>query len=165
MFYIKNETLSQLYTNTPSPLPSIPGKHHCTPGLRELAPLRTSCEWNHTVFVPCDEIFFLSCLLPAVKYIPDSDHPSPPPSQAWQVPGDGGMQRRGGWVECGSQSPTPMLAEPPASCRDLWAEQRAAGDALEEAVLREAALPGGRGAGPGAPQGCAGGPAPRCAQQ
>ncbi|XP_070241752.1 transport and Golgi organization protein 2 homolog isoform X2 [Bos mutus] len=49
--------------------------------------------------------------------------------------------------------------------RDLWAEQRAAGDALEEAVLREAALPGGRGAGPGAPQGCAGGPAPRCAQQ
>ena len=34
MFYIKNETLSQLYTNTPSSLPSIPG--NTGSGLTEL---------------------------------------------------------------------------------------------------------------------------------
>ncbi|XP_057382771.1 transport and Golgi organization protein 2 homolog isoform X2 [Balaenoptera acutorostrata] len=48
---------------------------------------------------------------------------------------------------------------------DLRAKQRAAGDALEEAVLREAALPGGRGARPGTPQGRPGRPAAGRAQQ
>ncbi|XP_055261033.1 transport and Golgi organization protein 2 homolog isoform X2 [Moschus berezovskii] len=65
----------------------------------------------------------------------------------------------------GEREPVVLAPEPPASCRDLRAEQCASGDALEEAVLREAALPGGRGAGPGAPQGRTGGPAPGRAQQ
>lgn len=40
-----------------------------------LPPLRTSCDWNHTIFVLCDGIFFLSFLLPVVKYTqPKIDH-------------------------------------------------------------------------------------------
>ncbi|XP_026944289.1 transport and Golgi organization protein 2 homolog isoform X3 [Sagmatias obliquidens] len=61
--------------------------------------------------------------------------------------------------------PTSHAGRANPSCRDLRAKQRAAGDALEEAVLRKAALPGGRGAGPGAPQGRPGRPASGRAQQ
>ncbi|XP_029086176.1 transport and Golgi organization protein 2 homolog isoform X2 [Monodon monoceros] len=92
----------------------------------------------------------------------DSDHPPPRPGEFLDACREGA----GGWSS--SHSPPhvprwPGRANP--SCRDLRAKQRAAGDALEEAVLRKAALPGGRGAGPGTPQGRPGRPASGRAQQ
>ncbi|XP_059975145.1 transport and Golgi organization protein 2 homolog isoform X4 [Mesoplodon densirostris] len=75
-------------------------------------------------------------------------------------------------VEKGRVRGVPAIAPPTShagranpSCRDLRAKQRAAGDALEEAVLWKAALPGGRGASPGAPQGRPGRTASGRAQQ
>ncbi|XP_047297081.1 transport and Golgi organization protein 2 homolog isoform X8 [Homo sapiens] len=62
-------------------------------------------------------------------------------------------------------TPGPLHGPLIAPHRHLRAEQRAAGDSLEEAVLWEAALPGGCGTEPGAAQGCAHRQPPGCAQQ
>lgn len=58
LFYIKNETMSQLCADTSFSLLSSPGKHQCTLIFKNLPPLRTSYEWNHTIFVLCDGVFF-----------------------------------------------------------------------------------------------------------
>lgn len=68
LFYIKNETMSQLCANTSFSLLSSPGKHSVPLIFKNLPPLRTSYEWNHTIFVLCDGKFFLSFFLPVVKY-------------------------------------------------------------------------------------------------
>ena len=62
LFYIKNETMSQLCTNTSFSLLSTPGKHSVPLIFMNLPPLRTSYEWNS------DGVFFLSFFLPVVKY-------------------------------------------------------------------------------------------------
>ena len=62
LFYIKNETMSQLCTNTSFSLLSSPGKHSVPLIFMNLPPLRTSYEWNS------DGVFFLSFFLPVVKY-------------------------------------------------------------------------------------------------
>ena len=62
LFYIKNETMSQLCTNTSFSLLSTPGKHSVPLIFMNLPSLRTSYEWNS------DGVFFLSFFLPVVKY-------------------------------------------------------------------------------------------------
>ena len=122
MFYIKNKTLSQLYTNTSFSLLSTPGKHQCTPDLYEFASSQDLMWVESYNICPLWRDFFLSFLLPVVKYTQHTiDHltvckctgewyrihssilqPSPPCVSTFFLPET--------WDSAGPQLPSPTTA-------------------------------------------------------